>query len=354
MADAFANSIMVDALNRSRAGIVVPGTNTYYASSQNGTALDDEDDLERWEPWVRAYTELGELLQGVVFDMDNPNKNVTVSFAADTGGAWQTHKIASINRPKHAVFVAQLDLVSNWAVLREERATEVMAQIDPTYAFWSSVVYLHPSRTRWTMELINVMLQFCVYVEMRFKHALACWRPVEYSPTIQPMITTPGHGSFPSGHATQAHAVAQLLDRLHNLKSTTVAGLPMVRDQLPRRSARIPPTGVVAGVHFPVDSMAGRMLGVALADFLVARCTDGQYHERSFDSAFLNTATNRSLEFNPFDPVKQDLDSTTSGDLYNKGTQHTLSASSAPAGRSQLLKKMWKMAEHEWVGRFGL
>ena len=66
-----------------------------------------------------------------------------------------------------------------------------------TYAFWSSIIYMHPDRTKRTFELINMVLQFCVYVEMRFKHALACWRPVEYNAQVQPMITTPGHGSFP-------------------------------------------------------------------------------------------------------------------------------------------------------------
>ena len=83
-------------------------------------------------------------------------------------------------------------MVLSWAELRNERATEIMAQIDPQYAFLSSIVYMHPDRTRRTFELINILLQFCVYVEMRFKHALACWRPVEYNAQVQPMITTRG------------------------------------------------------------------------------------------------------------------------------------------------------------------
>ena len=108
-------------------------------------------------------------------------------------------------------------MVLSWAELRNERATEIMAQIDAQYAFWSSIIYMHPDRTKRTFELINILLQFCVYVEMRFKHALACWRPVEYNAQVQPMITTPGHGSFPSGHATQAHAVAHVLKSLLKL-----------------------------------------------------------------------------------------------------------------------------------------
>ena len=67
----------------------------------------------------------------------------------------------------------QIPLVLSWAELRNERATEILAQIDPQYAFWSSIVYLHPDRTKRTFELINMVLQFCVYVEMRFKQALA-------------------------------------------------------------------------------------------------------------------------------------------------------------------------------------
>ena len=172
-------------------------------------------------------------------------------------------------------------MVLSWAELRDERATEIMAQIDPTYAFWSSIVYLHPDRTKRTFELINMVLQFCVYVEMRFKHALACWRPVEYNAQVQPMITTPGHGAFPSGHATQVHAVAYVLKKLLN---NLDPGYPMVIEQLDRQAARIATNRVVAGVHFPVDSMAGRMLGVALGEYFVGRCAGAQTMSRTFNA----------------------------------------------------------------------
>ena len=168
-------------------------------------------------------------------------------------------------------------MVLSWAELRNERATEIMAQIDPQYAFWSSIVYMHPDRTRRTFELINMVLQFCVYVEMRFKHALACWRPVEYNAQVQPMITTPGHGTFPRGHATQAYAVAYVLKALLNLKPSTWTH-KIVIDQLDRQAARIATNRVIAGVHFPVDSMAGRMLGVALGEYFVGRCTGAHRH----------------------------------------------------------------------------
>src|SRR5260370_1682707 len=183
-----------------------------------------------------------------------------------------------------------------------------MAQDDPQYAFWSSIVYMHPDRTRRTFELVNSLLQFCVYVEMRFKHALACYRPVEYNAQVQPMLTTPGHGSFPMGHATQAYAVAHVLKELLNLDPNPLAPPPKyqtVIQQLERQAARIATNRVVAGVHFPVDSMAGRMLGVALGEYFVGRCLGGHRHKfknRKFIAAGIDG--DPTTDFNPFNATQ--------------------------------------------------
>ncbi|MBC7702835.1 MAG: phosphatase PAP2 family protein [Rhodoferax sp.] len=213
-----------------------------------------------------------------------------------------------------------------------------MAQIDPQYAFWSSIFYMHPDRTKRTFELINIVLQFCVYVEMQFKHALACWRPVEYNAQVQPMITTPGHGSFPSGHSTQAHAVAYVLKRLLKL---TPSKYPTVIEQLDRQSARIATNRVVAGVHFPVDSMAGRMLGVALGEYVAGRCGQSQtFMERTFLTTTLD-ATYPSTDFNPFDSNQQ----LSGGPFYFEKAGSAVS-------RSILLKYFWDRAQEEWTDHF--
>ena len=212
------------------------------------------------------------------------------------------------------------------------------------YAFWSSIVYMHPDRTRRTFELINLVLQFCVYVEMRFKHALACWRPVEYNAQVQPMITTPGHGSFPSGHATQAHAVAHVLKALLNLDPNPSVRPPKyatVVEQLNRQAARIATNRVVAGVHFPVDSMAGRMLGVALGEYFVARCTKVlTFSGRKFLTAAINGTP--GTDFNPFN-VAQDLDRV--GQFYSQDAAGNIA-------ESKLMPHVWGQARAEWSEKF--
>ena len=165
------------------------------------------------------------MMQGITFQKTTTAAGVEDGFQVLSSVSGSISVIAEIKRPVQKTFEDQIPMVLSWAELRYERATEILAQIDPQYAFWSSIVYMHPDRTKRTFELINILLQFCVYVEMRFKHALACWRPVEYNPQVQPMITTPGHGSFPSGHSTQTHAVAYVLEKLLGL-DTGQGGTP--------------------------------------------------------------------------------------------------------------------------------
>jgi hypothetical protein len=117
------------------------------------------------------------------------------------------------------------------------------------------------------MELVDLAVQLVVAVEMRFKHDFACWRPADLSAQVQPMITTPEHGAFPAGHAAQAYAVAIVLEKLLGLASQDKRAV-----QLQRIAARISINRVVAGVHFPVDLSAGRVLGLALGEYFLARC----------------------------------------------------------------------------------
>ena len=158
-------------------------------------------------------------------------------------------RVATIIRPTPAIFKKQLDFLDTYADLREDRASEIIAQMTPPVAFWSSIAYLHPDRTKKTLELLDAALGLANAVEQRIKHALACRRPNEYSAQVQPMILTPGHGSLPSGHATEAHMIARILWELRGGTPGDALGV-----ELMRQAARIAVNRTVAGMHFPVDS----------------------------------------------------------------------------------------------------
>jgi hypothetical protein len=179
---------------------------------------------------------------------------------------------------------------------------------------------------------------------MRFKHAFACPRPAEYSSQVQPMIATPGHGAMPSGHATEAFMVARVLEALVGpVYDAAIPAKPLARpelnDQLQRQAARIAINRTVAGLHFPVDSAAGRLLGEALAGYFVYRCqAQPSYRDRSFDGTLFKDGSN-ALDFD----YHAALQTTASTPFNAEGAARTLTT------QSDILKTLWDLAKAEWV-----
>jgi hypothetical protein len=136
---------------------------------------------------------------------------------------------------------------------------------------------------------------------MRFKHELAAFRPADYSWQVQPLITTPGHGSTPSGHCTQSYLLLTVLQALLNSTPVNADGTDAesiavaarqrsINVQMERTAARISTNRVIAGVHFPVDNVAGRLLGTVLGEYFVYRCKKAPdkvpvcyWHQAAFD-----------------------------------------------------------------------
>jgi hypothetical protein len=127
-----------------------------------------------------------------------------------------------------------------------------------------------------------------------------------------------------------------------------------VIDQLDRVSARITTNRVIAGVHFPVDSMAGRMLGVALGEYFVGRCNGNQTNQPFMNRTFLAAGidgTFSTTDFNPFNtgPSTPTIPSQnlSLGPLYSQ-------SAGANVTQSNLMYYLWGVAQAEWIGRFGV
>jgi hypothetical protein len=162
-----------------------------------------------------------------------------------------------------------------YADLRPDRATEILEQLEMPHAFPGSIAGLRPDSKKWTCNLLEVTADLVRLVAHRAKHALACRRPHEFSPQVQPMIEVPGHGALPSAHATEAFAVARVFWGLLKTTGTKPYADPGVGIQLMRLASRMAVNRTVAGVHFPVDTIAGALLGLTLADYLLARIQPG-------------------------------------------------------------------------------
>jgi hypothetical protein len=236
--------------------------------------------LWHWSPDVRSDIFQFDLLQRTCFDRRTTSLwHVEVPFTAKAKPAQKLRavRIISISRPSDVVLRVQAPLVAEYVDERGERLAEILAQADTLWAFWSAITNLDAVRTPKTVELIANALGWASTITMAFKHALACPRPVDYSSALQPIIPTPAHGSIPSGHGAAAYLFVELVRELLQLDDDS----PMLRD-LRRQAFRIAENRTVAGLHFPVDHIAGRLLGETLAAYFIALNTPAPAKSAAF------------------------------------------------------------------------
>ncbi|UUX50824.1 phosphatase PAP2 family protein [Nisaea acidiphila] len=258
--------------------------------------------MKRWSPRVRGLILDFELLENLEFfanrrgepgEACDPGVKIRIANSREEGSVPDKKgQLVKLERPSVNTFLnCQLEYVHNYADLRRDRAAEILSQVDGFLEFFAGIGFLHPERTRWTLELLGALLSACFAIEMRIKHSLACRRPVELSAQINPMLQTPGHGTFPSGHATEAFMVAYVLAELTKAmdeqlskqiaetdgeeEEASFRPKRIWRQQLLRQAARISVNRVIAGVHYPVDSAAGQVLGKRIADYFLLRARGG-------------------------------------------------------------------------------
>jgi acid phosphatase (class A) len=95
------------------------------------------------------------------------------------------------------------------------------------------------------------------------KSAKAIWnrqRPPYDDARIKPCVSLDTDGSYPSGHATRSMVWAHLL----------IAMFPDRTEAILARANQIGDDRVLAGVHFPSDVAAGKILGTEIARLLLA------------------------------------------------------------------------------------
>ena len=141
--------------------------------------------------------------------------------------------------------------------------SETLAQRNGIDNYFRGILSFTPSSHPWTFGLMQLALQVGEFQVMYYKYQFNRPRPSHVCPWLMPPIEVPGHASYPSGHATQAHLVALILGEVMPLR--------VMRPPKPLRllADRIARNREVLGLHYPSDSRAGAKL--AKESFLLLR-----------------------------------------------------------------------------------
>jgi hypothetical protein len=131
---------------------------------------------------------------------------------------------------------------------RPKRAAAIRAQAGDFTTYFGDLLGASPASRPNTWALILIGLQLAGLVTSRFKLVFKWPRPAQVWPAIEPMIDTPPHPAYPSGHAMQAWLIAGLMSRL-------VRPMEKVCDDI---AQNIMENRVVAGVHWPADGEASK------------------------------------------------------------------------------------------------
>jgi hypothetical protein len=139
---------------------------------------------------------------------------------------------------------------------------------DPVWAFVHALG-MHRGDARryaWTGEVLRVVNDVVASPIYAIKHLLNVKRPNQVDPTIETWLPTPAHASFPSGHASFAHAAAAVLTTLCGAKDPL--GLSQVASEVAKRRE-------LAGLHTDLDSQEGQRLGEALGRYMLKQAQTG-------------------------------------------------------------------------------
>jgi acid phosphatase (class A) len=160
----------------------------------------------------------------------------------------------------HAVIFGEIeDLLGPAMDDRATRKDEVVDQDVRLVGWFAQALMLSPSAHPNTIKIIemadHVGLMVAVFYKLKFNRG----RPQQVCPALFPMIASPWHASYPSGHSLEGHLMALSLAEI----------MPDARSALMALAARIGRNREVAGVHFKSDTTAGREIAQAVFPYLM-------------------------------------------------------------------------------------
>jgi PAP2 superfamily len=147
---------------------------------------------------------------------------------------------------------------------RDERADalgEIVAQHEEFASYFFALLTVDPAMYPATNLLISVASIVGTFTVLHFKYGIEHKyrprpRPSQVCPALLPPVPVPGHPSYPSGHATEAHLIEFVLNEVFKGSKKEAA----MASDLSALATRIARNREIAGLHYPSDSRAGKNL----------------------------------------------------------------------------------------------
>ena len=127
---------------------------------------------------------------------------------------------------------------------------EIVFQHDNAPGYWSALMALNPGQNKHSLILINLAVRIGQIVAAYYKSIFNRTRPSYVCPGLLPPFGPPSHTAFPSGHSMQSWLLTGLLSQV----------APSVQEQLKWLAERVAMNRERAGVHYPSDSAAGKLI----------------------------------------------------------------------------------------------
>jgi hypothetical protein len=148
---------------------------------------------------------------------------------------------------------------------RPGRMGEIVAQSSDFAGAFLDLLDAGGGRKPATAALVHAGIEIGSILALHWKWKFNALRPVHVYPGLTPVLPTPPHPSYPSGHATQAQLTALIVS----------AALPAavrlsLGDALESLANRIAENREVAGLHFSFDTEAGKTIANAWGPYIIA------------------------------------------------------------------------------------
>ena len=170
---------------------------------------------------------------------------------------------------------------------RPDALGPILSQDGEFFTDFLTVLTARPGSHPKTFRVLNIASLIASFAALYFKDKYEVPRPSQICPALLPPITVPGHASWPSGHATQAHFMANCMLKVFAATGTgmTTADQNVLNTDLAVLAASIARNREIAGLHYPGDSDGGARLAELLATSIL---TSGAVP--LFDSAISDAA----------------------------------------------------------------